>query len=207
MSKIMLACLLAIAPLIIPCIMFKRTEEFFDKWFNSVAGFMIDPLIQIGGLAILTNLFVVYLDQAIGYSVCFKCAIPISLPTEMLGGKSSVSDIADKYLFCINWFYPWGITNNTPAGISMQQMLGTLMIGLALYVYKGVCSSVTQSIIGEVNTPTAAAAAEPMSKITDFARGQAVSKIKGAGAYGLRKAGLISAKKDDKQKDDKQEDD
>ena len=106
MAFMAIAVLIALAPIFLTFMLFEQTWSLFDNWIKFTFRYMIEPAIMLAGIIILTQLFTIYLDQVIGYSVCWKCAIPFKLPFASLDGVAP--EILNLELFCLNWFAPWG---------------------------------------------------------------------------------------------------
>lgn len=142
MAFIAVAILLGIAPLFLTFMLFETTRYLFDNWVRFTARYMIEPVILLAGIIILTQLFTIYLDYVIGYSVCWKCAIPFKLPFAYIPGLNSLG-FANVPLFCINWFAPWGFDYQSGMmGMNMQHIIALVIIAYCMYGYAEMASSI-----------------------------------------------------------------
>ena len=132
MAFMAISVLIGIAPLFLTFILFERTWYLFDNWMKFTFRYMLEPVIMLAGIIILTQLFTIYLDYVVGYSVCWKCAIPIKIPFPQIEGVTPA--FLDVELFCINWFAPWGFDHrSSQMGLSMQNMAVLLMLAYCLW--------------------------------------------------------------------------
>lgn len=142
MAFIAVAILLGIAPLFLTFMLFDTTRYLFDNWVRFTARYMIEPVVLLAGIIILTQLFTIYLDYVIGYSVCWKCAIPFKLPFAYIPGLNSLG-FANVPLFCINWFAPWGFDYQSGMmGMNMQHIIALVIIAYCMYGYAEMASSI-----------------------------------------------------------------
>ena len=94
---------------------------------------MIEPVVMMAGIIVLTQLFTIYLDFVLGYSVCWKCALPIKIPF-----IDTILPIAllNVPIFCINWFAPWGMDYMSGMmGVNMQNIVALVIIAYGMYGY------------------------------------------------------------------------
>jgi type IV secretion system protein VirB6 len=139
------AILLLLAPIFLVFMIFKDTSYLFDNWLNALMRYIFEPIILLSGLVILTQLFEMYLDMTLGYSVCWKCAIPIKLPFNNI--LSMLTNLASKPIFCINWFAPWGVdpvSNNIT--FSMSNFVILLIIAYCAHHYTNLSAKITSTI-------------------------------------------------------------
>ncbi|CAM81048.1 type IV secretion system protein [Orientia tsutsugamushi] len=135
-STTAVALLVGLAPLFLSFMLFNRTWYLFDNWVRMLFRYLIEPVILMAGITILTQLFIVYLDFVLGYSVCWKCAIVFKLPKiDALGGV--LGSYGGQELFCINWFGPWGYDNRADnnIGLAMNYIIALVIIAYCMYSY------------------------------------------------------------------------
>ena len=162
MAYMAIAVLIGISPLFLTFILFEKTRHLFDNWVKFTFRYMLEPIIMLAGIIILTQLFTIYLDYVIGYSVCWKCAIPIKIPFPNIEGVSPA--FLDVELFCFNWFAPWGFDHrSSQMGLSMQNMVVLLMIAYCLWGYIDFSASIVGRIAGGAGGPSATGMGQAMS--------------------------------------------
>ena len=162
MAYMAIAVLIGISPLFLTFILFEKTRHLFDNWVKFTFRYMLEPIIMLAGIIILTQLFTIYLDYVIGYSVCWKCAIPIKIPFPTIPGISPA--FLDVELFCFNWFAPWGFDHrSSQMGLSMQNMVVLLMLAYCLWGYIDFSASIVGRIAGGVGGPSATGMGQAMS--------------------------------------------
>ncbi len=162
MAYMAIAVLIGISPLFLTFILFEKTRHLFDNWVKFTFRYMLEPIIMLAGIIILTQLFTIYLDQVIGYSVCWKCAIPIKIPFPNIEGVSPA--FLNVELFCFNWFAPWGFDHrSSQMGLSMQNMVVLLMIAYCLWGYIDFSASIVGRIAGGAGGPSATGMGQAMS--------------------------------------------
>src|SRR5690606_29472923 len=69
MAYFAIAVLIGIAPLFLTFILFEKTRYLFDNWVKFTIRYMIEPTIMLASIIVLMQLFTIYLDYVIGYSV------------------------------------------------------------------------------------------------------------------------------------------
>ncbi|MCC8399714.1 MAG: type IV secretion system protein [Rickettsia endosymbiont of Platyusa sonomae] len=128
------ALLIGIAPLFLTFMLFDFTRYLFDNWVRFTFRYMIEPVILMAGIIILTQLFTIYLDFTTGYSVCWKCALPIKIPFPAIPGLPAI--FSNLEIFCINWFAPWGMDPRSGMmGMNMQHYIALIIISYGMYGY------------------------------------------------------------------------
>jgi len=134
MAFLAVSLLISIAPLFLTFMLFDFTKYLFDNWVRFTFKYMIEPVILMAGIIILTQLFTIYLDFATGYSVCWKCALPIKIPFPAIPGLPAI--FSNLEIFCINWFVPWGMDPRSGMmGINMQYYIALIIIAYGMYGY------------------------------------------------------------------------
>ncbi|WP_347939280.1 type IV secretion system protein [Rickettsia oklahomensis] len=130
----MVTCILiGIAPLFISFLLFDFTRYLFDNWVRFTIRYMIEPVVMMAGIIVLTQLFTIYLDFVLGYSVCWKCALPIKIP--FIGTILPIA-LLNVPIFCINWFAPWGMDYMSGMmGVNMQNIVALVIIAYCMYGY------------------------------------------------------------------------
>lgn len=125
--------LIGIAPIFISFLLFDFTRYLFDNWIRFTIRYMIEPVILMAGIIVLTQLFTIYLDFVLGYSVCWKCALPIKIP--FIGTILPIA-LLNVPIFCINWFAPWGMDYMSGMmGVNMQNIVALVIIAYGMYGY------------------------------------------------------------------------
>ncbi|WP_341748857.1 type IV secretion system protein [Candidatus Tisiphia endosymbiont of Sialis lutaria] len=128
------ALLIGIAPLFLTFMLFDFTRYLFDNWVRFTFRYMIEPVILMAGIIILTQLFTIYLDFTTGYSVCWKCALPIKIPFPAIPGLPAI--FSNLEILCINWFAPWGMDPRSGMmGLNMQHYIALIIISYGMYGY------------------------------------------------------------------------
>lgn len=128
------AILLGIAPLFLTFMLFGFTRYLFENWVRFTFRYMIEPVILMAGIIIMTQLFTIYLDFVLGFSVCWKCALPIKFPIPNMSALPAF--LTDVPIFCINWFAPWGMDYHSGMiGINMQHFIALIIIAYGMYGY------------------------------------------------------------------------
>ena len=142
--------LLGFAPIFLTFILFEKTRYLFDNWVKYLVSYVVEPTISGLGLIIFVNLFLIYIDSILNYSVCFKCYIPISIPISSL----------DISLFCMSWFLPWGsefdileFLKSFPKTVSDSIVL--LIISSCAYKYHSLALDISSKISGAAGTSMA----------------------------------------------------
>ncbi|MFY9589819.1 type IV secretion system protein [Rickettsia endosymbiont of Halotydeus destructor] len=136
--------LIGIAPLFLTFMLFDFTRYLFDNWVRFTFRYMLEPVIMMAGIIVLTQLFTIYLDFVLGYSVCWKCAIPIKIP--FIGTILPVA-LLDVPIFCINWFAPWGMDYRSGMmGVNMQHMIALVIIAYGMYGYVELAGEMTAKL-------------------------------------------------------------
>ncbi|WP_341763989.1 type IV secretion system protein [Candidatus Tisiphia endosymbiont of Beris chalybata] len=128
------AVLIGIAPLFFTFMLFDFTRYLFENWVRFTIRYMIEPVVLMAGIIIMTQLFTIYLDFALGFSVCWKCALPIKFPIPNIGGFNPA--FLDQPIFCISWFAPWGMDYRSGMmGVNMQHFIALIIIAYGMYGY------------------------------------------------------------------------
>jgi hypothetical protein len=123
---------------------------------------MLEPIIMMAGIIILTQLFTIYLDYVTGYSVCWKCALPIQIPFPTIPGFNPA--FLNVPMFCINWFSPWGFDHFSGVmGINIQHIVALMIIAYCLWGYIDFAGNVTGRLAGSTGGPSATAMGGSMS--------------------------------------------
>ncbi len=146
-SLIMLLALISLGPIFLLFCLFEKTSEFFFNWIKRIMFFLFYPILYILGLSILMDIFTVFLDQVIGYSLCVKCAFPITLgmvltltyPIPAIGWVSSIimalagDTLNSMVLICLPYYKAWGVHHTDSnllleiSGIVTIMIIGTII--------------------------------------------------------------------------------
>lgn len=128
------ALLIGIAPLFLTFMLFDFTRYLFENWVRFTLRYMLEPVILMAGIIVMTQLFTIYLDYVLGFSVCWKCALPIKMPFINIPGFTPA--FVDVPIFCINWFAPWGMDYRSGMmGVNMQHFIALIIIAYGMYGY------------------------------------------------------------------------
>lgn len=134
MAFMAVAILVGIAPLFLTFMLFDFTRYLFDNWVRFTFRYMMEPVILMAGIIVMTQLFTIYLDYVLGFSVCWKCALPIKMPFINIPGFTPA--FVDVPIFCINWFTPWGMDYRSGMmGVNMQHFIALIIIAYGMYGY------------------------------------------------------------------------
>ena len=173
MAYVAIAILIGLAPLFLTFLLFDFTRYLFDNWVRFTFRYMIEPVVMLAGVIILTQLFTIYLDYVIGYSVCWKCALPIKIPFPDIAGLSPA--FLNVPIFCINWFAPWGHDHSTgQMGLNIQHIVALLLIAYCMKGYIDFSGKLVARIAGSAGGPSATRMGSDMAS----AAGQsALSKV------------------------------
>ncbi len=185
MAFMAIAILIGIAPLFLTFMLFDFTRYLFDNWVRFTFRYMIEPVILMAGIIILTQLFTIYLDFTTGYSVCWKCALPIKIPFPAIPGLPAI--LSNLEIFCINWFVPWGMDSRSGMmGMNMQHYIALIIIAYGMYGYVEFSGQMVAKL-----TSTAGPSATSMGQNMSSAMEQGALK-----EVGLNKAGRDAIKQD-----------
>lgn len=149
MAFIAVGILLGLSPIFLSFLLFDQTRYLFDNWVKYLMQFILEPVIIIGGIIILVQMYTVALDQAIGYSLCWDCALTFKIP--LLTEIFLPTNLSNIPIFCIQWFVPWG--HNPSAGlmgIDMTQFVLLIMISYILYGAVEFLSSLSASLLSSL---------------------------------------------------------
>lgn len=154
MAQLAIAILMGIAPLFLTFLLFNSTKYLFDNWVKFTFRYMVEPLVLLAGITVLTQLVTIFVDYIVGYSVCWKCAIPFRIPFASIEGITPAFLGVD--LLCINWFAPWGMDNRTgDMGINIQYIAILFMLSYALWGYLDFSSQIVTRLVGNMTGPSA----------------------------------------------------
>jgi len=173
MAYFAIAVLIGLAPLFLTFVLFDKTRYLFDNWAKFTIRYMIEPTIMLAGIIILTQLFTIYLDYVIGYSVCWKCAIPFKIPFPAIPGFNPA--FLDVPLFCFNWFAPWGFDyRSSSMGVDMQNMIVLIMLVYCMWGYIEYSGKIVARLAGGMGGPSATGMGRNMSNSVED---NALSKV------------------------------
>ncbi|RYE05934.1 MAG: hypothetical protein EOP33_01600 [Rickettsiaceae bacterium] len=208
MAFMAIALLIGLAPLFLTFMLFDYTKYLFDNWAKFTIRYMIEPTVLLAGIIILTQLFTTYLDFVTGYSVCWKCALPLKIPFPSIPGLNRA--FVNVELFCINWFAPWGLDSRSGMlGVNMQHIIALVMISYCIYGYTDLSGKIVSKLTGGIGAKSSATQiGKSMSSAIEQKALKSVgldkesrSKIKaGIGERIKQKIGDLSKPKDDKSK-------
>jgi type IV secretion system protein VirB6 len=146
MSIMFIAILIILAPIFLVFILFDRTRYLFDNWVSYLVRYCLEPVLLLGGIIILFQLYSVYIDQILDHSVCWKCAWPFKIPI-----LTAIPELAffspTLTLFCINWFVPWGYEYGDPSmSISFYDIIVVLILSRCMVFYVGFISQASETL-------------------------------------------------------------
>lgn len=148
--------LLILGPIFCTFILFSQTRHLFDGWVKEIIYYMFEPIIIIGGFLIFLEIFQVYLDLVLNFSICWRCAIPLHLPFDGLDEKY-------RNLFCLNWYVPWGVdVLSGESAYRFDQFVVLLAISYIAYRYIDIGRGLTKEIFGGGSSISTAASFSPM---------------------------------------------
>ena len=177
LSTLAVAVLLSLAPIFLVAMLFDVTRYLFDNWLSFILRYIFEPVIMFVGICFLSQMFLIYIDYVLGYSVCWKCTMPFQLP---------FLDVFFPFLallktvpiFCIYWLAPWGYDSlSYNFAMALGNVVALFMIAFTAIKYGGVCSSICSKIFGgEGGFGSAAAVSKQFSSGMVQALEQAKSK-------------------------------
>lgn len=172
MAFLAIAVLISLTPLFLTFMLFDFTRYLFDNWIRFAFRYMMEPVVLMAGIIVLTQLFTIYLDYAIGYSVCWKCALPIKLPFPNIPGFNPA--FANVELFCINWFAPWGFDHRSGMmGVNMQHIIALVIIAYCMYGY----TELSGQIVGKLTGNSGASATQMGNTMSSKMEDSALKKV------------------------------
>ena len=100
------------------------------------------------GLSLLTQLFLIYIDYVLGFSVCWKCNAPFQIPfLDQI--YPYLANLKTVPIFCIYWLSPWGydpISYNFAS--NMTNIAALFIISFVTWRYANLSSQICDSIFG-----------------------------------------------------------
>lgn len=142
-----IAVLIGLTPLFLTFLLFDYTRYLFDNWVKFLIQFMLEPVVLMAGIIILSQLFTIYVDFVLGYSVCWKCVMPFKIPFPNI--PLFPSAYANRDLFCIYWFAPWGFDNYSGMmGLNMQHIVALVIISYCMWGYAELSGKMVSKLVG-----------------------------------------------------------
>jgi type IV secretion system protein VirB6 len=194
MAFMAITLLIGLSPLFLTFILFEKTFYLFDNWVKFTFRYMLEPVILLAGIIILTQLFTIYLDFVIGYSVCWKCVLPFKLPFISIPGITPA--FLDVELFCIHWFAPWGFDyRSSQMGLNIQNMIVLMIISYCMWGYIEFSESIVARLSGAAGPSATGMGGKMSGKIEEKARSKvgldskSVAQLRGKIEGGLKKIG------------------
>lgn len=162
MALLATALLIGLAPIFISFLLFERTYYLFENWAKFTFRYMMEPVIVMAGIIILTQLFTLYIDQVLSFSLCWKCALPFKIPFASLLPFPGLANIP---LFCIYWFSPWGLDPvNDPMGMDLSMIVGLAMVAYSAYGYVEFAGKIAHRLVGGSGGPSSISLGSAMNK-------------------------------------------
>jgi type IV secretion system protein VirB6 len=149
MSSLAISILLSLAPIFLTFMLFETTRYLFDNWIKFTLKYIFEPVILFAGLTMLTQLFLIYLDYILGFSVCWKCNMPFQVPFLDIFFPF-LQNLKTVPIFCIYWLAPWGydpISYNFVT--NMTYIAGLFTISFSAFKYAHITTQITRSIFGD----------------------------------------------------------
>ena len=149
-SVLAIAILLAMAPLFISFIIFKFTKTMFDKWWQAMFSYSLQPLLMMLVMVIMSNLILYFLYMVISFEVCWGCVFKVVIPFD------EIDDNLPRTSFCIlSWYIPWGWSFNLESltlPISFFHVLALKILVDAFERLVGWAAVLAQAIAGSYST-------------------------------------------------------
>lgn len=208
-SLLGLALMIGMAPFFLTFMLFEVTKPIFDKWVTYVIRYMMEPVVLLVGMVIFTQLFTIYLDIVISYSVCWKCTLTFKLPFLLLAVLPE--SFLNIPIFCINWFGPWGYGGTGEGAdfaLDISQAAALMMITWCMYNYPEFSSNLTSNLVGGGGgsaTKGGLAMASGIKNAAQFSASKAAGAAKGL-ANKVRSRGGAKQMDDDPRKNDLSQD-
>ena len=170
------ALLIVIAPIFLSFMLFETTKYLFDIWVKLILKYILEPIIIIGGLIVLTEMFTIILDYAMPYSVVFKCSIRIYSPFQLIMQFLPLPGMmADTPIFCLNGYVPWGFDVKDGAsiiGVRMDYFIILLILSYIMYHYVPFASQMVSMLLSSYGSSSTA----PAMQMTSDARNAALNQ-------------------------------
>ena len=199
-----LAIMISIAPIVLTLSLFSYTSTLFKNWLNAVFRYIMDPVILMIGIIVLTQLFTVFLDFTLNFSVCWKCTLPIYLP--FFGLEKFLGAVFTNHpLYCIYWYGPWGIDPTSySSSYPMTNYIMLFIISYTMYGYINIADEVSTSLCFAGSS--AINSAINMTNDTMSSIGGSVGKLTGLDAKSLdKKIDAVFEKIENKEKPEDKE--
>lgn len=154
MSFMALSVLMGLAPLFLTFILFQKTKYLFDNWVKYCFRYMLEPVVLLAGVIVITQLITIFLDNVLGFSVCWKCVLPIRIPFPSIEGVTP--GLLGVDIFCIHWFAPWGFDPRViELGVNLQYIAILLILVYCLWGYADFSSVLVMRITSSFGSPSA----------------------------------------------------
>ena len=178
LSSVSVAVLLSLAPLFLTFMLFDFTKHLFDNWLRYILRYIFEPVIMFIGVFFLTQMFLIYIDYVLGYSVCWKCNAPFQIPF-LDAFFPFLANLKTVPIFCIYWLSPWGydaISYNFASALT--NVVSLFCIAFCALKYAGMSTKVCDSIFG----PSAGSFGTAGSVSKELSRGavENIEKMKSA---------------------------
>ena len=165
LSYLALALLLGIlAPIFLSFLLFETTKDIAHNLIKASVYYMIEPIILIFGQIVFCQLFTIYLDNVLSYSVCWKCTFPINIidiftPLGLFAPsiKNTINEnigILGLPIFCIPWYAPWGYdpTNDNHNMVNFTDCVVLLILAFGMHGYTNLAKSISGELIGKAHS-------------------------------------------------------
>ena len=148
-ASLIVAILMSLAPIFLVFMLFETTKYLFENWIKFTIRYIFEPVIMFAGIACLTQIFLIYIDYVLGFSVCWKCSAPFQIPFldqifPFLGSLKTVP------IFCLYWLAPWGydpISYNF--AMNLTNVTALFIISFTTLRYANVASQICSTIFGD----------------------------------------------------------
>lgn len=175
--------LVGMSPMFIVFMLFEKTYFMFQNWAKFLFKYMIEPVIVMAGIIVLTQLFTIYMDQVLSYSLCWKCALPFKIPFSSLLPFPGLQNVP---IFCLYWFSPWGLSPySDPMGIDVAMIIGLVIVAYTAYGWVNFSENIAINLVGGEGGPSSISLGQA------FASNVAATQLK---KYGLDNDSLRQAR-------------
>lgn len=175
LSFVAIGCLVFMAPLAIPMVLFKFTQDIFDRWWKYLLSFAIQPVLLFAGVSVLNFLTIAVFVASFSYTVCQSCLLPFPLLNIC---------IIPGYKLMETLHMPNSVGSSMPAAMIVSSSLFTLL-SYAMYEMPSVFTSIASRLITGVSGNNIGASADAAYDSVGLNKGDDLKKAPST----LRKAG------------------
>lgn len=150
LSFVAIGCLIFMAPLAIPMVLFKFTQDVFDRWWKYLLSFAIQPVLLFAGVSVLNFLTIAVFVASFSYTVCQSCLLNFPLLNIC---------IIPAYKLMETLHMPASVGSSMPAAMIVSSSLFTLL-SYAMYEMPSVFTSIASRLITGVSGANIGSAAD-----------------------------------------------